>query len=143
MGEVPSAPSCFSLNPLEPSSAVWKFAGVLSDSALEYTYDGVFNSGNNLAVNGVLSLVKAAAGTWILSGTNTYTGMTTISAGTLVANEVPSAFVGMMSLALNTATDCGSNRWTRRSRFKLNKATGSGTAFIVSKCAAVQIGIPN
>ncbi|QWC96421.1 filamentous hemagglutinin N-terminal domain-containing protein, partial [Polynucleobacter paneuropaeus] len=40
---------------------------------------------------GLTSLAKSGAGTWILSGTNTYTGGTTISAGTLVASTSASA----------------------------------------------------
>ena len=38
---------------------------------------------NNTAGGGTVSLVKAGGGRWILSGTNTYTGNTTISQGTL------------------------------------------------------------
>ncbi|MCX6879409.1 MAG: autotransporter-associated beta strand repeat-containing protein, partial [Verrucomicrobia bacterium] len=36
------------------------------------------------AAGSVISLTKAGAGTWILSGANTYTGTTTVSGGTLV-----------------------------------------------------------
>ncbi|MEN9840906.1 MAG: hypothetical protein RL376_706, partial [Verrucomicrobiota bacterium] len=42
---------------------------------------------------GVLSLIKAGAGKWTLTGTNTYTGTTTVSAGELILNTptLPSA----------------------------------------------------
>lgn len=55
---------------------------------------------NNNAAAGTISLTKAGAGTWTLLGTNTYSGNTTISAGTLVASN-NSAFgsVGMVTLA--------------------------------------------
>ena len=35
----------------------------------------------------ILPVLKQSAGTWVLSGTNTYTGLTTISGGTLVAQN--------------------------------------------------------
>jgi autotransporter-associated beta strand protein len=51
------------------------------------------NTGNNtlaaLLLNngtGDVSLNKSGAGTWVLSGNNTYTGATTVSAGTLLVN---------------------------------------------------------
>src|SRR5438132_3071386 len=47
------------------------------------------NTGNNTLAaiigdnSGATSLTKSGAGTWILSGANTYTGLTTVSAGIL------------------------------------------------------------
>ena len=55
------------------------------------------DTGNNLIsgviANGVLALAvtKADAGKWVLSGINTYTGITTIGAGTLVATNSAAA----------------------------------------------------
>ncbi len=43
-------------------------------------------SDNNTASNATVALVKADAGKWILSGNNSYSGGTTVSAGMLVAN---------------------------------------------------------
>jgi len=47
---------------------------------------------------GVLSLVKAGAGTWTLNGINTYSGTTNVSAGKLVVNGV----LGSGSLAVSS-----------------------------------------
>ena len=47
---------------------------------------------------GALSLTKGGAGTWYLSGTNTYTGLTTVSAGTLVLSGNNAAATGGMTL---------------------------------------------
>ncbi len=59
---------------------------------------GIIRNNNNVA--GTISLTKAGAGTWTLLGANTYSGNTTISAGTLVASN-NSAFgsVGTVTLA--------------------------------------------
>jgi len=46
-----------------------------------------------------LSLTKSGAGTWVLSGANTYTGATTVSNGTLLVNGNQSAATGAVSVA--------------------------------------------
>lgn len=46
------------------------------------TYSGVMSNGAN-----TLAVTKSEAGRWILSGANTYTGTTTVSAGTLSAQS--------------------------------------------------------
>jgi autotransporter-associated beta strand protein len=51
-----------------------EFAGVIGDSTRGTYYS---------TEKGILSLIKADAGKWILSGVNTYTGATTINGGTL------------------------------------------------------------
>jgi autotransporter-associated beta strand protein len=66
------------------------FNGQLGARTLELTGT---NAGNNtiaLAIGnngGATSLVKSGAGTWVLSGLNTYSGTTTINAGTLKAGS--------------------------------------------------------
>jgi len=67
------------------------------------TFAGADNQmSGNLADNAgnVLSLTKSGAGKWVLSGTNTYSGATTISAGTL-------QFSGAATLASATAITLG------------------------------------
>jgi len=53
----------------------------------------VNNSGNMTSVS------KSGTGTWVLSGTNTYTGNTTVSVGTLLINGGSSGATGAMSVA--------------------------------------------
>ncbi len=68
------------------------------------------NAGNNTLTSvigdngGATSLTKNGAGLWILSGSNTYTGATTVSAGTLQAGVATSAFGSNSSVTTaNTA----------------------------------------
>lgn len=63
------------------------------------------NTGNNTlaatignAGTGATSLMKSGAGKWILTGTNTYTGGTTISEGTLVAASSAALGTGTVSV---------------------------------------------
>ena len=51
--------------------------------------------GNGL---GTVSLVKSGAGTWVLSGTNTYSGGTTLSAGTVAISNATSFGSGNVSV---------------------------------------------
>jgi len=60
-----------------------------ANTARTFTLTGSNTGNNTLAAvlgdngTGATSLAKSGAGTWVLSGTNTYTGTTTISEGTL------------------------------------------------------------
>lgn len=47
------------------------------------------------------SLTKAGTGVWTLSGSNTYTGVTTVSAGTLLINGNQSSSTGAVTVASN------------------------------------------
>src|SRR5262249_3358653 len=52
------------------------FAGLLADTVLEYSSTGSNGQGS-------LSLIKSGGGTLTLSGSNAYSGITTVSGGTL------------------------------------------------------------
>ncbi|XHR27122.1 MAG: autotransporter-associated beta strand repeat-containing protein [Chthoniobacteraceae bacterium] len=92
------------------SSNTLVFGGSISSAvtstATTLTLDGV-NTGNN-TISGVISngsattfaLTKTGAGTWILTGANTYNGVTTINAGTL-------AFSGNGTLASTAGITLG------------------------------------
>jgi hypothetical protein len=60
---------------------------------------------DNTASTGLVSLIKANAGKWILSGNNTYTGTTTINAGTLqIGNGGTTGALATASTITNNGT---------------------------------------
>jgi autotransporter-associated beta strand protein len=70
---------------------------------------GGSNAGNNTfagaitnGTSAVISLAKADSGTWILSGANTYSGGTTVSAGALVANASSALGRGNVTVSAGT-----------------------------------------
>mgnify|MGYP000940722718 CR=1 FL=1 len=79
--------------------------GTTGAGAKTLTLGGTSTTADNLisgaiADNGVVSLTKTDAGTWVLSGANTYTGATTISGGTLklTANAAASTILATSPL---------------------------------------------
>jgi autotransporter-associated beta strand protein len=66
-------------------------ARTVTVAANTLTIGGVISNGTNLTTTG---LTKAGAGTMVLSGSNDYTGTTTLSAGTLQANHASALGIG-------------------------------------------------
>ncbi len=81
-----------------PSARTLTLTGTNTDAN---TIAGILQN-SSAAGAGALSLTKTGIGTWVLSGTNTYTGATTASAGTLVAGaNAPSAAAGAFGNAVS------------------------------------------
>ena len=114
--------------------------GTYSNTTRELTLGGT-NTGNNTisgviannaGTNNTVSLNKTGAGLWILSGNNTYTGGTTISAGTLqigaggASGAVTGAITNNGSLIYNRSDAV---TWSNAisGTGNLTKASGSGT----------------
>ncbi len=82
----------------------------VSNTSGASTYAGVIQDGTG---GGALSLVKNGASTLTVSGANTYTGGTTLTAGTLAANSTTALGTGAVTVAsgatlsTNTATSFG------------------------------------
>lgn len=82
-----------------------KDLSITSTTSRALTLGGVNTGANTIGgvipdgAGGLTSLVKTGDGTWILSGNNTYTGVTTVSAGTLLVNGDQSASTGAVSVA--------------------------------------------
>ena len=80
----------------------------------------------------ILSLVKTDAGTWVLGGANTYTGTTTVLAGTLLVNGDQSAATGAISVATSAVLG-GSGTMGG------NAAFGSGALFAFNAAAPLTV----
>jgi len=84
---------------------------------------------NGTATSGI-ALTKADAGKWVLTGTNTYTGITTVSGGTLLINGDSSAATGAVSVASSatfggTGTIGGATTVASGSLLSAGSASGS------------------
>ncbi len=91
------------LNGVAPSTAVNRLLTLDGTSTAANTVSGVIANNNNA---GVMSLTKAGTGTWVLSGANTYSGVTTINGGTLsVATIGDGGVAGNLGQATNAAAN--------------------------------------
>jgi autotransporter-associated beta strand protein len=112
-----------------PNAAVVGGSNIVSSLVLNFasgtnTFNGMIGGGGANQNN--LSLTKSGAGTQVLSNTNTYTGATTVNAGTLaITNDVKSATWAVSNnatLIVNGPLDLSAPSRT------LTIATGGGTA---------------
>ncbi|MCG3147954.1 MAG: hypothetical protein PCFJNLEI_01395 [Verrucomicrobiae bacterium] len=104
-------------------------------SARILTLQGTNTSDNLIAgaiTNGTstLGLTKAGTGKWVLSGTNSYTGLTTINAGTLIVDGDQIAATGVVTV--NSNATLGGNgiiggNTTIKTNATISPGTGSGT----------------
>jgi autotransporter-associated beta strand protein len=120
-------------------------AGTLTlNNSAAYTYAGVIQDGTG---GGALSLIKSGASTQTLSGTNTYNGSTTITAGTLsiradanLGAAPATATAGQLIVnggTLQSTTNSYSLSANRGIALGPASGSGSGTFEIVSSAGAI------
>jgi autotransporter-associated beta strand protein len=86
------------------------------------TYSGLISNGS-----GTLALIKDGTGTWCLTGSNSYTGATTVAAGILLVNGNQSAATGAITVA-SGATLGGSGTFGGAINFQNGSFFAPGTS---------------
>lgn len=97
----------------------------LSIASGSQTFSGTLRNGDGTGTDGTLSLVKTGGGTQTLSGTNTYTGTTTVSAGTLILSGT-STYAGSLTVSGGMLTLSSGNT------FSSTTAVSGGTLLVSS-----------
>ena len=100
---------------------------------------GGTNAGENLisgviadnSATGAIGLVKQGAGRWILGGANTFTGPTTLSAGTLEAGNAAALGAGSVSVEIGATLAVASGVTLRSPSVTMNGGALSGESFMV------------
>jgi len=105
-------------------------AGNLTNGGNAVTVGGAANTTINGVISGNGSLTKSGAGSLTLSGANTYTGSTTISAGTVVAddNSALGATNGSTTVASGAALELSGGMTTAESISISGDGVGGGGA---------------
>jgi fibronectin-binding autotransporter adhesin len=76
---------------------------------------------------GATSLTKSGAGTWVLTGANTYSGNTTISGGTLVAGNTTGSVTGTSAVTIAAAGTLAGTGGTITGTVAVNGTITAGT----------------
>jgi autotransporter-associated beta strand protein len=104
------------------------FTGVISNAGTgtkTLTLGGSYTGSNGVQSviadgSGTLAVTKADAGTWILSGTNTFSGGTTLNAGTLVVNSTSAIGTGTLTITGGTLDTLSALTLTTNNAIALN-----------------------
>jgi fibronectin-binding autotransporter adhesin len=81
----------------------------------------------NDSTSGATSLSKIGAGTWVLAGANTYSGNTTISAGTLLASNPSGSATGTGAVTIAAGGTLGGSGGTISGTVAVNGTITAGT----------------
>ena len=100
------------------SSGKLTCSGTVGTGAFGLTLDGEGTGTMSGVISTPTSLTKNGTGNWTLSGTNTYTGTTTVSEGTLVINNTSALGANTNSLVISTGA---------KADIKSNETVGSMT----------------
>ncbi len=100
-------------------------------TAKTLTLDGTNTGSNTIAAiigdnTGATSLTKSGSGTWVLSGANTFTGMTIIEGGTLRLTHV-NALQNSTQVNINNGTNAGVLHLATSSAFTTFPMVGAGS----------------
>ncbi|MEI6070989.1 MAG: autotransporter-associated beta strand repeat-containing protein [Verrucomicrobiae bacterium] len=108
-------------------------AGTITGATFGLTLGGEQN-GTIASIIGTTTgtLTKQDAGTWTLSGANTYTGGTTITAGTLQVNRATALGTGAVSVASGAALDLNGITMTGTNALTINGSGISGGGALVN-----------
>lgn len=103
-----------------------------STTAKTLTLDGTNTGSNNITAiigdnTGLTSLTKSGVGTWVLSGANTYTGVTTINGGTLRLANV-AAVQDSSQVNINNGTNAGTLQLATNTAFATFPTIGAGSS---------------
>ncbi len=117
-------------------------AGTASGT-ITLTTAGIVNSGNDITLSGIISstgtLTKSGTGALTLSGTNTYSAATTISAGTIIVNNVSA----LGTTAGNTTVSSGAildlNGFTIAEPLVLSGTISNGSATAATESGAITL----